>query len=79
MDDPLAYVVKKLKARPRDDWPAIAIASGVPLGTLKKVGSGATGDPRISTVMYLVHYFRTGSMHPDLAAKPAATVALAAP
>jgi hypothetical protein len=75
MDDPLAYVVKKLKAKPRDDWPAIAAASGVPLGTLKKVGSGATGDPRISTVMYLAFYFRTGRKHPDLAADDAAALA----
>ena len=64
MEYGLEYVVNNLRAVGRPNWPAIAEASGVPLGTLKKVGSGATPDPRISTVVALAAYFRKGRKRP---------------
>ena len=60
MEYGLDYVRDKLTAAGRAEWPAIAQASGVPLGTLKKVGTGATPDPRFSTVVALSTYFRKG-------------------
>jgi predicted transcriptional regulator len=53
----LESVVSNLIAS-RSHWEEIAEASGVPFGTLRKIGWRQTKNPRFDTVEKLAVYFR---------------------
>lgn len=60
MDD-LTFVVTRLKAEGKEQWGAVAEATGIPLNTLIKVARGYTKHPRYQTLRPLVeHYRRAG-------------------
>lgn len=42
----------------KGDWPKVATATGIPYRTLKKIASGETADPGVSSVERLARYFR---------------------
>ena len=59
----LESVVTNLVAA-RSEWEAISEASGVPFGTLRKIGWRQTKNPRVDTVEKLAAYFRANPTKP---------------
>lgn len=53
------FVLSELDAR-KGHWPAVARASGVPYGTLKKIAQGDTKSPRIGSLEKLAAYLHQG-------------------
>jgi hypothetical protein len=58
MDD-LELIQTRLAVVPISDIPQLAVASGVPFGTLFKIKYGTTKNPRFDTVKALANYFRS--------------------
>lgn len=63
----LSDVRHKLRAEAYRNLPKVALDSGVPESTLKKIRSGEVKDPRVSTVLALYEYF---SRHPKPTKEP---------
>lgn len=61
MDD-LNFVIERLKADGKAQWPVIAEKTGVPVDTIIKVARGQTTNPRFRTIDPLVKYYRAA--HP---------------
>lgn len=59
-------VVRELTALGRSRWQSVADATGVPVHTIIKIGTGVTEDPRYGTLRPLAEYFAT----PKKRAKP---------
>lgn len=55
-NDLLSFVKGEL-ARRRGEWREISSSAKVPYFTLSKISSGATKDPRISSIQALTNYF----------------------
>jgi hypothetical protein len=53
----LDFVIANLDAV-KGTWRAVAEASGVPFGTVRKIGTRETKNPRIDTVEQLAKHFR---------------------
>jgi len=51
----LEDVVARLQAV-RGEWPRISTETGIPYGTLAKIGGGFTADPRLSTLVRLARW-----------------------
>ncbi len=51
------FVLERLEAS-KGEWREIAKDSGVPFGTVKRIGYGYTSHPRIDSVEKLARYFR---------------------
>jgi hypothetical protein len=51
-------VIERLKAEPPRDVRRIAVESGVPYATLRKLRADTTLDPRLSTLEGLIDYYR---------------------
>jgi hypothetical protein len=51
------YVVTRLIACPRDQWPEVAESAGVALGTLRKIAWRQIKDPGVSHIQKLAEYF----------------------
>lgn len=58
MENILEVVVAKLQSR-KGDWPRIAKETGIPYGTLAKIGGGFTRDPQISNIQKLLEWFES--------------------
>lgn len=52
-----AYLRRRLEEE-KGNWPTIAAESGVPYGTLEKVGQGDTENPSLPTARALRAWFR---------------------
>lgn len=60
----LSDVRQKLRTEAYRNLPNVALGSGVPESTIKKIRSGEVKDPRVSTVQALYEYFLQASESP---------------
>ena len=58
------FLLKQIQAVPRTDLHIVATGAVVPLGTLIKIWTGETPNPRIRTVENLAKYMRQQRVAP---------------
>lgn len=56
--DILPFIQLKVSACTYKQLESVAVATGVPYGTLMKIKAGQTENPRIKTIQPLYDYFR---------------------
>lgn len=64
--EPIFDFVKRRLDETRGRWPDVAVGSGVPISTVRKIAQGQIADPAVTKVQAIADYFRRqeATQHP---------------